>query len=181
MSTTLDTNLTQTSLAAGDWQIDPAESELAFETRILFGMIPVRGRYSEYAGELHVDPSGSASGELRIEARTVRTGIRKRDNHLRSSDFFAVDDHPHLRFELATLTASSGGSPRLTGTLHVRGHALPIDAQVSLEQVGPDRLRINADFPVDHRSSGLGDTGSGWKKVPETLRAHAALTLARTS
>ena len=181
MSTTTDTDLPQTSLAAGDWQVDPAESELAFETRILFGTIPVRGSYSDYAGELHLDPSGDASGELRIEARTVRTGIRKRDNHLKSGDFFAVDEHPQLRFELATLGASPDGSPRLSGTLHVRGHALPIDTEVSLEQVSPDRLRINADFPVNHRSSGLGQTGSGWKKVPESLRAHAALTLARTS
>ncbi len=181
MSTAPETNLTQTSLAAGDWQIDPAESELAFETRILFGTIPVRGRYSDYAGELHVDPSGEASGELLIDAKTVRTGIRKRDNHLKSGDFFAVDEHPHLRFELATLGASPGGSPRLSGTLHVRGRALAIDTEVSLDQVSPDRLRIEADFPVDHRSSGLRETGSGWKKVPESLRAHAALTLARTS
>jgi polyisoprenoid-binding protein YceI len=164
----------------GDWQIVPAESELAFETHILFGLIPVRGRYSEYAGALHVDPSGTASGELKVEAKTVRTGIKKRDRHLRSGDFFAVDDHPHLRFELATLETSPGGSSLMTGTLHIRGHALAIKSPVSLEQVRPDSLRINADFPVDHRSSGLRDVGSGWKKVPETLRVHAALTLART-
>jgi polyisoprenoid-binding protein YceI len=51
-----------------------ARSELGFRTRML-GLIPVRGRYSGYDGELHIDSAGNASGVLRIDAATISTGI----------------------------------------------------------------------------------------------------------
>jgi polyisoprenoid-binding protein YceI len=166
---------------AGDWAVVPADSELGFETRILLGLIPVRGRYSGFAGELHADDAGNADGSLYIEAATVSTGIKKRDAHLRSDDFFAVEEHPHLRFELQSLVPDGRGGFDLSGTLHIRGHELAIETPVSVSATGPDRLRVDGEFPVDHRSSGLHASGSGWKKVPDALHVHAALTLQRTS
>jgi polyisoprenoid-binding protein YceI len=179
MVSTRSANADPVTLPVGDWRVVAADSELGFETRILFGLIPVRGRYSAYTGELHIDSAGRASGELRIDAATVATGIKKRDRHLRSTDFFAVEEHPHLRFELAALAADADGALMLTGTLHVRDEALPVAAPVSVEQAGPDKLRVDGDFNVDHRASGLRSSGVGWKKVPETLRVKAALTLER--
>jgi len=168
-----------TRLPLGDWHVVPADSELGFVTRILFGLVPVRGSYSGVSGELHVDGAGNASGELLIDAATVSTGIGKRDRHLRSNDFFAADEHPHVRFTLATLVPTADGSLALTGTLHIREHELAIDTPITAEAIGADRLRVNADFNVDHRASGLRASGSGWKKVPETLHVNAALTLER--
>jgi polyisoprenoid-binding protein YceI len=170
----------QITSIAGDWAVVPADSDLGFETRILFGLVPVRGRYSDFAGELHVDDVGNATGSLYIEAATVSTGIKKRDAHLRSSDFFSVEEHPHLRFELQSLAPDESGGFDLTGTLHIRGHELAIETPVSVNAAGPDRLRVDGEFPVDHRSSGLRSTGSGWKKVPDALHVKAALTLQRT-
>jgi polyisoprenoid-binding protein YceI len=80
-----------------------ARSELGFLTRML-GLIPVRGRHSGYDGELHINSAGNASGVLRIDAATISTGIKKRDAHLRSTDFFAVERHPHMTFELTAPT-----------------------------------------------------------------------------
>ncbi|HEY2181578.1 MAG TPA: YceI family protein [Solirubrobacteraceae bacterium] len=165
---------------AGDWAVVPADSELGFETRILFGLIPVRGRYSGFAGELHVDDAGDADGSLYIEAATVSTGIKKRDAHLRSGDFFAVEEHPHLRFELQSLVPDARDGFDLSATLHIRGHELAIETPVSVSAAGPARLRVDGEFPVDHRLSGLRSTGSGWKKVPDALHVKAALTLQRT-
>lgn len=180
MASTRSTNADPVTLPIGDWRVAVADSELGFETRMLFGLIPVRGRYSAYTGELHIDDAGHASGELRIEAATVATGIKKRDRHLRSTDFFAVDEHPHLRFELVALTPDADGALTLSGRLHIREQVLPIEAPVSVEQAGPDKLRLDGDLKVDHRASGLRSAGVGWKKVPETVRVKAALTLERT-
>lgn len=179
MASTRSINPHPVTLPVGDWHVVVPDSELGFETRVVFGLLPVRGRYSRYTGELHVDDAGSARGELRIEAATVTTGIKKRDKHLRSGDFFAVDEHPHLRFELDALALGADGAPTLTGTLHIRDEALPIEAPVSVEQAGPDRLRVDADFNVEHRASGLRSSGVGWKKVPEKVRVTAALMLER--
>jgi len=163
-------------LPAGDWHVVPADSELGFETRIMFGLIPVHGRYSAYAGELHADAAGDASGSLYIDAATVRTGIKKRDNHLRSRDYFAVEEHPHLRFELSSLAPDAAGSQTVSGTLFIRGREIRIETPISLELAGPDRLRLSADFEVDHSHAGL-----GWKKVPDAVDVHAALALERMS
>jgi len=170
-----------TPLLAGEWRVVAADSELGFVTHILFGLVPVRGRYGDYAGELHIDEQGTASGSLRIDAATVRTGIRKRDAHLRSADFFAVEQHPHMTVELDALRPGADGAQTFTGTLHVRDQALAIEAPISVEQVASDRLRVGADFELDHRRSGLAAAGSGWKKVPQKLGVHAALTLERAS
>jgi polyisoprenoid-binding protein YceI len=159
-------------LSPGDWRIDPARSELSFLTRIIFGLIAVRGRYSGFDGELQIDDAGNASGVLRVEAETISTGIKKRDTHLRSTDFFAVERHPQMAFELTALTPNADGGVRLTGTLHIRDRALPIDTPVSVAPVGSDGLRIDADFEVDHRTAGF-ET----KRLPRTVRIQAALTL----
>jgi polyisoprenoid-binding protein YceI len=163
-------------LPAGEWHVVPARSQLGFLTRIMFGLMPVRGRYGTYEGELHIDAAGHASGVLSVDAETISTGIKKRDKHLRSTDFFAVERHPHLRFEVASLVPSADGAGTLTGTLHIRDRDLPINTPVSVANAGADGLRIDADFEIDHHAAGF-----EYKKLPRTVRIQAGLTLERTS
>jgi polyisoprenoid-binding protein YceI len=172
-TTTPSTEPQPVPLPAGDWRVVPARSEVGFLTRI-FGLIPVRGRYSDYDGELHIDDAGNARGVLRIKAATISTGIKQRDQHLRSSDFFAVEQHPHLRFELASLTPNTDGALTLTGTLHIRDQELPIRTPVSVTRLGSDGMRLEADFGVGHRACGFES-----KRLPRTVRLQAALTLER--
>jgi polyisoprenoid-binding protein YceI len=141
----------------------------------MFGLIPVRGRYSGFDGELHIDGAGNASGVLRVEAETISTGIKKRDTHLRSSDFFAVERHPHITFELTALTPNADDGVRLTGTLRIRDQALAVDTPVSVAPVDSEGLRIDADFEVDHHTAGF-----EIKRLPRTVRIQVALTLEPT-
>jgi hypothetical protein len=62
VATTQTTEAHPIPLSPGDWRVDPARSELGFLTRIIFGLIAVRGRYSGFDGELHIDGAGNASG-----------------------------------------------------------------------------------------------------------------------
>jgi polyisoprenoid-binding protein YceI len=119
--------------------------------------------------------SRNAHGVLRVEAKTISTAIKKRDSHLRSNDFFAVERHPHMTFELTALSASADGGVRLTGTLQIRDRALAINTPASVAAVGSDGLRIDANFQVDHHAAGF-----EIKRLPRTLRIQAALTLERT-
>jgi polyisoprenoid-binding protein YceI len=176
MATTQSTRALPVPLSPGEWNLDPARSELGFSTRIMIGLVPVRGHYSGFDGELHIDSAGNASGTLRVEAETISTGIKKRDSHLRSKDFFHVDLHPHMTFELNGLTPNTDGAVTLTGTLHIRDRELPINTPVSVGLVDSDGLRINADFEVDHRAAGF-----EVKRLPRTVRIQATLTLARSN
>jgi polyisoprenoid-binding protein YceI len=175
VATTTSTTAHPIPLSTGDWRVVPARSELGFLTRIVFGLIAVRGRYSGYDGELHIDDAGNASGVLRVEAETISTGIKKRDSHLRSTDFFAVERHPHMTFELTGLIPQADGAVTLTGTMHIRDRTLAIKTPASVAPVGSDGLRIDADFAVDHHAAGF-ET----KRLPRTVRIQAALMLERT-
>lgn len=174
MTAARSTDDLDTSQLTGGWRVVPARSELGFATR-MFGLIPVRGQYSGYDGELHIDQDGYASGELRVHTETLSTGIRKRDEHLRSKDFFHVLVHPHASFELRSLIPDERDRMRMIGTLHIRDKDLTIDEGVTVETRTADELRLEADFEVDHRAAGF-----EFKRLPKAVTVHAALTLERT-
>ena len=173
MTAASSTDSVDTSQLTGVWRVAPARSELGFATH-MFGLIPVRGQYSGYDGELHVDQDGYASGELRVKTETISTGIRKRDKHLRSKDFFHVSVHPHASFELTSLIPDEKDRMRMIGTLHIRDQELTIDEDVTVETRTADELRLRADFEVDHRAAGF-----EFKRLPKAVTVHAALTLER--
>ena len=162
-------------IAPGDWRLDPARSHVRFHTRAMFGLFPVLGRFEKFEGSLHVDPSGRSSGELTIEAASIRTGIALRDAHLRTKDFFHAREHPRLTFSLDGLEPD-GDSHVLTGTLRVRDAELPVRAHATLGSEGSE-ARIAARFELDHDAAGL-----GWAKpgmVPGSVEADVELTLER--
>ena len=177
MATLTDTTRTTDSgaLPSGDWYVDPTRSQVHFHTRAMFGLFPVLGKFERFGGTLRVSEAGEANGELRLEAESVRTGIRKRDAHLRTEDFFHADAHPHVTFDLAELRPD-GDAHQVSGTLRIRDKTLPIDAGATVTATGPE-LQISARFPVDHHAAGL-----GWAKpgmVKKVIDADIKLTLTR--
>ena len=171
MATTPDSSVSSASLSRGDWQVDPVQSTLGFRTRAM-GLFPVKGSYSGFSGILHVDEAGVATGDLRIEAATVATGIKKRDQHLRSKDFFHTDAYAHMIFDLTRLEPATDGTARLIGTLHIRESDLPIDTTVTLAAAGARGLRLTGTFEIDHRSAGF-----EFKRLPRRVEIDASVTL----
>jgi polyisoprenoid-binding protein YceI len=177
MATTTDSTSTTDSgvIPSGEWYVDPARSQVHFHTRAMFGLFPVLGRFERFGGALRVSEAGEVSGELRLEAESVRTGIGKRDAHLRTEDFFHADAHPHVTFDLAELRPD-GDSHRVSGTLRIRDRTLPIEAGATVTANGSE-LQIEARLPVDHHAAGL-----GWAKpgmVRKVVDADIKLTLTR--
>lgn len=163
-----------TPLAAGEWTVVPDRSALGFFTRAIMGLMPVRGRFSGFSGEVHTDLSGSVSGVLTVRSDTVSTGIKMRDKHLRTADFFAVERFPHMTFTLDSLTATFGKGAEISGTFQIRDRALPIRTPATIVQVGTEAARIDARFEVDHRRAGF-----EMKRLPRSVSVQASLTLAR--
>lgn len=174
MATTQLTDAQATPQLAGGWRVVPDRSHVGFSTRLLFGLIPVRGRYAGYDGNLQIHADGQTSGGLRVDAATITTGIKKRDAHLRSVDYFHVEAHPHFTFELISMTPGTDGEMSMVGTLRIRENDLPLAVPVIVTQTSPDEVRLEADFEVDHSASAL-----GWKRVPSSVRVRVAMTLER--
>ncbi|WP_322755359.1 YceI family protein [Frankia sp. Cas3] len=84
---TLRARLADGSLA-GPWRLDPSRSTVELHTKSMWGLAPVKGTFRELSGEGALTATGEASGTLTVHSASIDTKNRKRDDHLRSADFF---------------------------------------------------------------------------------------------
>jgi polyisoprenoid-binding protein YceI len=116
------------------FRIQPEASEITF--RATSRLMNAEGRFARFSGDVVADPSVPAGARisLTIDAASLDTGIERRDNHLRSSDFFDVDRFPTVTFQSVRVEAA-GRRATVVGrlTLHgvTREIAVPIDVQVT--------------------------------------------------
>ena len=117
----MTTNLASRSdYRVGTWKLDPAHSELSFWVRHL-KISKVRGTFESFDVTVITpeDPS-KISIEASIDVSSVNTGQDARDNHLRSSDFFLVEQHPHMLFRSSGIQVD-GDDFTIEGDLTLRG------------------------------------------------------------
>jgi polyisoprenoid-binding protein YceI len=133
------------------WRIDPARSSVEFNVKAFWGIATVKGHFSRYQGTL--DFSGSPAIELTIEAASLDTRNKRRDKHLRSPDFFGVEQHPYVRF-VSESAALEGERLKVRGLLHARGASMPLDLDVTLRRAG-DELELEAVTVADHHQLGM--------------------------
>ncbi len=124
----------RTRLPAGTWHVDPAHSRIAFAVKHL-GIATVRGAFKEFEGTLALD-EGRAYGI--VKTASVDTNDDKRDEHLRSSDFFDVVQHPDLRFASTEIRPLAEDTFVIVGDLTLRGTTNPIVLRADLAGVETD-------------------------------------------
>jgi polyisoprenoid-binding protein YceI len=169
------TDAANTELPTGTWQVDSDSSELGFGARGMFGLVPVHGHFREFTGMLTVDPAGPR-GELRIQAASLDTHNTKRDEHLRSADFFDVDAHPTVTFELTAVKPDLDGTLAVRGVLRIREHALAVTTPVTVVAEGSNRLTLTTALDVDRAAAGVGWSKLGMIKGKAHLSAKLSLT-----
>ena len=155
----------------GGWRIDPARSSVEFRTPTLWGLATVDGRFERYDGSL--DLQRSPAIELVIDAASLSTKNNFRDRHLRSADFFDVEDHPQVRFVSDTATLD-GDTLKVRGRLYAAGSSLPLELEAGLRPVGDD-VEIDARTYADHRKLGMSHGMLGMIPTPSELIVHARL------
>ena len=130
----------KTIVPTGTWAVDPAHSKAGFSVKHM-GVSTVRGEFRDFEGSLEIgeDPS-SASARGSVRAASVDTNEPKRDEHLRSPDFFDVEQFPELRFESKSIEQLDEDTFRITGdlTLHGVTQELEVEAAIVGAGTGPD-------------------------------------------
>ena len=105
---------------ADTFTVDKAHSEAAFQVRHI--LTKVRGTFRDFSGTINFDKARpeNSTVEFRIKATSIDTGNQKRDDHLRSPDFFDVATHPEIVFKSTKVVAKGGNKFDVTGdfTLH---------------------------------------------------------------
>jgi polyisoprenoid-binding protein YceI len=126
------------------------------------GISTVTGRFRDFAGTITYDPQNPAAARARatIKTASIDTDNDRRDNHLRSADFFEAEKYPEITFTAGRLREARGDGFKLDGTLTMRGVTRPITLDV--EKVGlargPDgreRMAFNATTTLDRTQYGL--------------------------
>ncbi len=138
-------------VVAGTWVIDPAHSNVGFSVRHL--MSRVRGRFTEFAGEITVGETPElSSASVTIELASVTTGNDMRDNHLRTKDFFDVEQTPKMTFASTGIRSVDGGWV-LSGDLTIRDVTKGVDIALEFLGVDPTGLQGEQRIGFDGRTS----------------------------
>jgi polyisoprenoid-binding protein YceI len=163
-----DQTITTTPAAAiadGAWQLDPTRSSVAFHVRHFYGLMSVKGEFADYDGTL--DLAATPAVELTLQAASLDTKMAKRDEHLRSGDFFAVENHPQVRFASETAELD-GDTLRVRGQLDAAGRQLPLELDATVREIAGE-LEIEAVTEVDHRELGMTWSPLGILRAPSKL------------
>ncbi|HET9234447.1 MAG TPA: YceI family protein [Candidatus Eisenbacteria bacterium] len=121
---------------ATPWKIDPNHSSVRFEIRHFFSK--VQGQFNQLSGTIEYDPANPTSSkvETKIVATSIDTNNEKRDNHLRSADFFEVEKYPELSFTSTKVETAKDGL-KVTGDLTLHGVTKPVVLDVIVMGMGP--------------------------------------------
>jgi polyisoprenoid-binding protein YceI len=172
MSTNTVINSSETqSIASGRWRIDPARSQVEFRARTLWGRATVKGQFERYQGSL--DLQRSPAIELRIDAASLNTGNGLRDRHLRSGDFFDIENSPEVSFVSDSATID-GERLKVRGRLEAAGERLPLELDATLRPIG-DEFDIETRTLADHRKLGMSHGMLGMIPTPSELIVHGRL------
>ncbi|HLT95554.1 MAG TPA: YceI family protein [Acidimicrobiia bacterium] len=131
-SETLQSTGLALSELTGTYAIDASHSRLGFVARHAM-VSKVRGHFDEFEGTLELDGENPAnsSGRVTIQTASIDTGNEDRDNHLRSNDFFAMEEYPTIEFVSTAVEPTDDESVyRVKGDLTIRGVTKPVEFDV---------------------------------------------------
>lgn len=125
------------SAGPATYKIDPAHSEVGFDIRHIF--TKVHGRFTRFTGTIVHDPQNLTASrvDVQIEAASISTDNDRRDQDLRSSNFFAVDSFPTLTFVSRSVSAGANGAIVVNGDLTMHGVTRPVTLNASFLGSGP--------------------------------------------
>lgn len=106
---------------SGDWDIDPMHSSIAFTARHI-GLARIHGRFNTFAGAIRLaERMEDSAMHVVIDASSIDTAVKMRDDHLRSGDFLDVARFPTMEFYSDKFVHKGGARWAITGALSLHG------------------------------------------------------------
>src|SRR5471032_301067 len=142
-------------LTAGTWNVDAAHSEVGFTARHLM-VSKVRGQFKDFAAVVTVaQPFDQSTVEATVQLASIDTNAADRDTHLKSADFFDIENHPAMTFKSTKVTDSS-----LAGDLTIKGVTKPVSFDldfggISADPWGGTRAGFEATTEINRKDFGL--------------------------
>lgn len=155
------------SIPTGTWTVDPSHSRIGFVARHMM-VAKVRGTFREYTADIEIadDPLQSRL-VAEVQMASIDTGNADRDGHLRTNDFFDIEQFPTMRL-VATGIEAAGDAYVLHADLTIKGVTRAVDFDLEFEGVGQDpwggtRAGVTATTTINRK-----DWGIEWNAPLET-------------
>ncbi|MFJ4717145.1 YceI family protein [Streptomyces sp. NPDC088785] len=157
------------SAVTGDYTVDPAHTTLGFVARHAM-VTNVKGSFTDFTGELHLDGSDPAksSASFDVQMASIDTGSADRDGHLKSADFFKIDEFPTMTFRSTAAESLGGDDYRITGDLTILGTTKPLSIDLEFNGSAKDPFgneRVGFEGKAEILRS---DWGLTWNAALET-------------
>lgn len=139
---------------AGDWELDASHTKVGIKTRSMWGLVAVKGHFTDVSGAGRVGADGEVSGTLRLATGSLDTNNPKRDSHLRSADFFDVERFPVITFTAAGASPTATGV-RIDGTLEVKGTARRVQIPMTVAEADSRSVVLTGTIEIDRSDYGM--------------------------
>lgn len=143
------------------WVVDPAHSEILFKVKHLM-ITNVKGEFRKF--DVLVETAGNdfstAKVKTTIDASSIFTNEEKRDGHLKSADFFDVENHKELIFESTSLKREDDDEFEMKGNLTIRGIEKEIKVDVDFgglmtDPYGNEKAGFSIEAKINRKDWGL--------------------------
>jgi polyisoprenoid-binding protein YceI len=149
------------------WVLDPSHSELNFKVKHLM-ISNVKGEFKNFLAEIDNEDFKNGLVKVDIETSSIFTNSPDRDNHLKSADFFDVENHPAMTFKSTSFTKVDDNEYKLKGLLTVKGISKEIVLDVEFGGTNKDPWgNEKAGFSYAGRINRK-DWGLNWNAALET-------------
>lgn len=119
------------------WVLDPAHTVVEFSVKHMM-IATVKGRFARMEGRVEADPADMSTATITatIDAASIDTQEAQRDGHLRSADFFDVENHPVITFQSKQVEKKGDNEYTLLGDLTIRGVTREVELDLAYEGHG---------------------------------------------
>ncbi len=139
----------------GVWNVDPGRSTIEFKSKSMWGLAPVKGRFKEYSGDGQITDTQTVFGRIDIKVTSVDTKIRKRDDHLRSADFFEAAKFPDISVVVTGAEAIDGNTVDLRAQLTIKGTTAPLPLRATVAVLDDGAVRLSTHATIDRKDFGV--------------------------
>jgi polyisoprenoid-binding protein YceI len=152
---------------ASEYLLDNSHTEVGFSVKHLM-ITNVKGEFKSYDAEIDFDAKNMTFNKFNatVDTESIDTGIEKRDNHLRSDDFFLSEKYPKMTFEMTSYKAN-GDEGEMKGNLTIRGITKAVTLEVEdLSTIKDFQGNTRVGFTLNGKINRM-DYGLKWNKALE--------------
>jgi polyisoprenoid-binding protein YceI len=157
----------------GTWRLDPDRTNITFHSPTLWGLAHVKGTFTAIDGSAQAAAPDAVSGRLTLDAASVSTGIGRRDNHLRSADFFEVQTYPGIEVTVDSAEITGTAWVQLRTRLSVKGVEHQLELPTHLQTLGAGAVQLTTTTTLNRRTFGVDGNLLGMMGDAVTIEAAA--------